>query len=377
MKLFLSHIAEEAHVARALKEHLERALDVHVFVSGADVPLGASWISSLNDAMTGAERVLVLCSPVSFDQPWILFESGGGWGKSGKVIALCHAGLSKADLPLPLSSFQGLDLDSATACETLAGDLARQLGLQIKPGFDARAMFDAIAPRIPARQKIVGIDLAHGQGKWRRGSIFDRSGLRPLRNRDEFFSRELYELSGLIVGMPLNARMDAETASAIERWVHAGGHLLLLGYELGDRHHGGNLHELSRRFGIHPNADIVGPPDFADTKPYGVPVHFDYGSETIMLTNVQTLSLEPGGVAWILVGANHVFRPSSASVDYHEGRLVQPRGMQFDRDPNAGDRAVAVDAPTGLCGDGNVAAVGTWMLTEELTNDLLEWLTDA
>ncbi len=374
MKLFLSHIAEEADIARALKEHLERALDVDVFVSGTDVPLGASWVAWLNEAMTGAERVLVLCSPLSFHQPWILFESGGGWGKSGKVITLCHAGLSKSELTLPLSSFQGLDLDSVAACRSLVSDLARQLDVQIKPEFDANAMFDAIAPRPPQRTKIIGIDLAHGQSRWQRGSIFDRPALWTLRSRDDFSSRDFHELGGLVVGMPFNTLMDADTTSAIERWVHAGGHLLLLGFELGDRHHGGNLHELSRRFGIHPNADIVGPPDFSGTKPYGTPVQFDYG-DGLALINVQTLSVEPGGWPLIRVGKNHVFRPTSASVDYREGRLVQPRGAEFDRDKNAGSAAVAVEAPRGLCGDGAMMAVGTWMFDDVFWTDLFAWLT--
>jgi len=376
VKLFLSHIAEEAAIAIALKAELEKALPVSVFVSSAEFRPGQPWYMQLDDAMRGAKLVLVLCSPVSVQQPWILFESGAGWGKSGEVIPICHAGMRTEDLSLPLKNFEGVDLDSPAACRQLVRGLASQFHLEVRPEFDPQAMFDAVAPPLPQRQNIVGIDVAHGQSKWGRGSIFERSGVRLLRKRDDLLSRDLYELSGLIVGMPFNPLMDADVASAIERWVHAGGRLLLLGYELGDRHHGGNLNELSRRFGIHGNTDIVGPADFRGTKPYNKPVKCVYVQEKlepVELTNVQTLSVEPGGVEWLRAGPNHVFRPSFNSVEYREGRLLQPSGASFDREVDA-SRAVSVTAPRGLCGDGRVHAVGTWMLSAEYTETLLRWL---
>jgi hypothetical protein len=62
---------------------------------------------------------------------------------------------------------------------------------------------------------------------------------------------------GLVVGNPWRTKITREAISVVVEWVRAGGRLLLLGFELGDRHHGGNLAELSRFFGIDPRSDIA------------------------------------------------------------------------------------------------------------------------
>ena len=176
----------------------------------------------------------------------------------------------------------------------------------------------------------------------------------------------------------------------------AGGRLLLLGFELGDRHHDGNLEDLARHFGIHPAADIVGPRSHGPTKPYDVPVDFQVADgephpltqnlSTIRLSNVQTIRVEPGGTEWLRVGKNVVYRPTRSSVVYRQGTLTQPRSQEFDQNVEAGWLPVAVEAPSGLCGDGAVHAMGTWDLLRRpnarhnednlrLLERLLDWLS--
>src|SRR5215207_6930668 len=114
------------------------------------------------------------------------------------------------------------------------------------------------------------------------------------------------ELSGLIIGSPFRAAMSAHCVTEIAEWVHGGGRLLLLGYELGDRHHNANLGALAQHFGFHPMPDIVGPPpgsggELAE-KPYGRRIALDPAAADphdftrdiadLRLANLQTVMLE-------------------------------------------------------------------------------------
>lgn len=404
-KLFISHIAEEAGVAAAVKAQLERAFeDVTVFVSSVDVDLGEPWLNSLLTAMDGSCAVLVLCSPWSTDRRWINFEAGGGFGNKSRVIPICYDGMTQEQLPYPLTMFQGLDLDDRDSCEKLVRALMDKLHLRLSGAFDADAMCQAFVPVLPERKPLIGIDLAHGQAEWPndgRPSVFGlpetlpgekRWSFRKLRNREALLTAKLHELSGLIVGMPFRKQMDGEVATALERWVFGGGRMLLLGYELGDRHHEGNLHELSRRFGIHPMADIVGPVAFAGRKPYDESVTFKpqddpphplvAGLASIQMQRVQTLYVEPGGREVLNTGPEHyVFRPMEG-VEYRGGKLVDLRGkMTFGRFTSR--NAIAVEAPKDLCGKGAAVAIGTWELfdeagdTREFLGRLFYWLANT
>lgn len=386
MKAFLSHISEEAQLARVIKENLEKALPrAEVFVSAVDVHLGDAWLKEIDQALSNAKAVLVLCSHSSTRRPWVNFESGGGWSRGLPVIPICHGGIKKEELPYPLSIFQGIDLDNSKSCEELANRLGSLLGIQVKKNFDFSKMVESLKVQPAERCHEVGIVLTHGQAEWERGekSVFELPKalphsvkgnwrFRPLTKTQELLSAKLSELSGLILGNPWRRKMEQEVISTLVEWVQGGGRLLLLGYELGDRHHGGNLGELSRNFGIHPCANIVGPPDYRLGKPYEVPVDFKVpegephtftaGLSTIRLANVQTVWVEPGGIEWLRVGDNVVYRPTRSSVEYHQGTLTQPRGTEFERNEHANWLPVGVEAPPGLCGRGAVQAVGTWDL---------------
>jgi hypothetical protein len=166
--------------------------------------------------------------------------------------------------------------------------------------------------------------------------------------------------------------MEAETISAIVEWVKSGGRLLLLGFELGDRHHNGNLAELSHHFGIDPASDIVGPREYGDRKPYNVTVDFSPSEAdehpftkrltSIRLTNVQTVRVDPGGIEWLQVGSNIVYRPRRDSVRYHGGTMTAPGGAAFESRSDVGWMPIAVEAPHGLCGAGSVHMIGSWDL---------------
>ncbi|WP_163988867.1 toll/interleukin-1 receptor domain-containing protein [Pyxidicoccus caerfyrddinensis] len=415
MSIFVSHIAEEAHVARNLKEQLERTIPgAKVFVSSG-LTKGLPWLAAVEHALRKARVVLVLCSPRSVARSWVNFESGAGWSRKARVIPICHDGLRLEDLPLPLNMFQGVDLGSDNAHEDLDGlirDMAESLRLPAAPRFDPRKMLQALVQQPAQHTAGIGIVLNHQQDQWDRTqcSPFEfpdslppklrgRWPIKPLRRHADLLSARLHELSGLILGAPWRSQMDPRTITALVRWVHGGGRLLMLGYELGDRHHGGNLGELAVHFGIHLETDIVGPQNTDATKPYGARVDFAPGRaerhfltedlKKLWLANVQTLRVDPGGTEWLRVGNNIVCRPKHDSVKYEQGTLTQPGGQSFDLNRNAGWLPVGVEAPAGLCGRGCVLALGTWEIVgkhgafwkhadnRELLFRLLDWLSRA
>lgn len=339
------------------------------------------------------------------------FESGAGWARDLPVIPVCHGDIRKDDLPYPLRIFQGINLDDAQACEALARRLAGKLKVEVAEGFDFNGMAKRLEMQPPAPASTIGIVLAHGQSEWdspTNNSIFEFPGalpkdlsgkwsFSPLRYDEDLLSGDLRTLSGIILGNPWRRRMSPEVITDLHEWVMKGGRLLMLGFELGDRHHDGNLGELARRFGVYPAADIVGRQDFGPGKPYNDPVFFDVadadrhpltaGLISIRLSNVQTMGVEPGGAEWLRVGRNVVYRPTRGSVVYRNGTLTQPGPQEYDR-RQAGWMPVAVEAPAGLCGRGAVLAIGTWQLPAHpadadhpdnllLLERLLDWLSGA
>jgi hypothetical protein len=402
MRTFLSHVSEEAIEAQALKKVLEAAIPgSEVFVSASDIHLGEAWLREIDEALAGAKVILALCSPNSVRRPWLNFESGSGWSRRLKVVPICHKGMVQDQLPDPLGIFQAVELKDAGSCRRLVEQLAAALGGSVAEGFDPAEMLRALRVESPARSNEVGIVLCHRQGEWQKGgrSVFSLPESLPEEIRNEWSFRQileerellspnLHKLSGLILANPWRARMRPETIAAFVDWVRSGGRLLLLGFELGDRHHDGNLAVLSHHFGIDPAGDIVGPAGQGSGKPYRKPVDFNpaeadehpftSGLTTIRLVNVQTVRVDPGGVEWLRVGSNVVYRPQRDIVSYHDGTLTTPGGSAFEINESASWLPVAVEAPGGLCGEGGVHMIGTWDIlgrNQELGDDNPELLT--
>jgi len=386
MNLFLSHISGESSEARALKTSLESALPgLEVFVSAVDIHIGQQWMDEINKAMKKAKAILVLCSPQSIRRPWINFESGSGWARKMPVIPMCFKGLTKEQLPDPLRIFQGIELRDDDSFSNLVKLLSLKLNIKIAGDFKPEKIVESLETKPVSRTSEIGIVLTHRQKEWETSgqtlfNLFSKkpaeiSGdwkLNPISNKNIFLSEELNKLSGLIFASPWKSKLEPEIIAATVEWVKKGGRLLLLGFELGDRHHEANLAELSHHFGISPAIDIVGPPDFGQGKPYNTIIDFEpsvaeqhpftINLNKIQLTNVQPLRVEPGGTEWLRVGRNMVYQPKRESVEYYNGVMTAPGGNAFNINKNGGWLAVAVEAPEGLCGRGGVQMVGTWDL---------------
>jgi hypothetical protein len=409
--VFISHVSAEAPVAEALKSWLEQALPgVTAFASSVDIALGAAWLGQIEKSLDSADAVLVLCSRWSVARPWVNFESGAGWGRGKPVVPLCHGSMKAENLPDLFQSLQGQNIQNAWDCRGLIERMGRELDCAPRTGIDYDEMAAALRPKPPPRQSLIALDLSHGQEDWPRPpdeqrppadqSIFGylqspaAGRIYPLTSVRHFGSKPFWEASGLILAHPLNTKIGSDIVDIIIQWVFGGGRLLLLGYEFGDVHHGGNLCDVANQFGIQLHTDIVGPPGFEGSKPYDAPVRyvvseadrhpFTGGLSEITLTNTQTLSVCPGGTEWLRLGSkNVVYRPRPDTVDYVNFRLIQRFGQHCVPVPHTEGLPVAVEAPPGLCGNGKVCAIGTWQIRNQhaetgiLFHRLLEWLADV
>jgi predicted transcriptional regulator len=144
MKVFVSHIREEASLAIVLKEWIESSFvgQCEVFVSSDsdDIPAGSKWLDQIDQALEQASALIVLCSPASLSRPWINFETGCAWIKRVPIIPVCHSGAKKGSLPPPISMFQALELDQEEFVPNLLASLAKHLSFSKVPRIDERAM---------------------------------------------------------------------------------------------------------------------------------------------------------------------------------------------------------------------------------------------
>jgi len=145
MTIFISHIHEEASIAEVIKNAIEASFgeQLKVFTSGDpnDVPAGVNWLDQLQASLGSASAVLVLCSKVSRDRPWVNFETGYARIKGGiPVIPICHSGLSKSDLPIQIATFQALNVSDSDFVFRLINGLAVCLRLSAVPHIDEEAI---------------------------------------------------------------------------------------------------------------------------------------------------------------------------------------------------------------------------------------------
>jgi len=64
----------------------------------------------VQQALQDAKAVIVLCSHASIQRPWVQFELGAAWSRQVPIIPICHSGMRAADLPMPLSRKEAVEL---------------------------------------------------------------------------------------------------------------------------------------------------------------------------------------------------------------------------------------------------------------------------
>ncbi len=125
-----------------------------------DIPAGSKWLDQIDSALGDSKVFITMCSPNSIIRPWINFETGCAWIKQTPIIPICHSGLSKSNLPQPLSMFQALDLEEEAFSGLLFGALGKHLGVSKLPriAFDEmlaelKHALSQIRGKVPASQE--------------------------------------------------------------------------------------------------------------------------------------------------------------------------------------------------------------------------------
>ncbi|MFA7059446.1 MAG: HAD hydrolase-like protein [Pedobacter sp.] len=118
MKIFLSHAVADKELATKIKELIQAASMglVDVWMSSAIdglKPGDILWLE-VHENLTKSDKILTLLTPNSLGRDWLLYESGYVAGKKESPVIPLLFGLTKTQLPLPLSAYviyNGDDLD--------------------------------------------------------------------------------------------------------------------------------------------------------------------------------------------------------------------------------------------------------------------------
>jgi len=133
ISIFISHIHEEAAIAKTLKQWLEASFPGHIsaFVSSdyEDLPLGKRWLAEIEAAMDRSRLLITLISPASFERMWIHLEAGWALGREVEVLPICHSGRSVGQLPRPYSDWSGVDIEADDFAGRLLEAFKSRLGL--------------------------------------------------------------------------------------------------------------------------------------------------------------------------------------------------------------------------------------------------------
>jgi hypothetical protein len=227
----------------------------------------------------------------------------------------------------------------------------------------------------PAQGKLgILVDRSHGQQNWQLPFVGGRADrvlqlsnlppssakwdLRAIDQKTQIDADQLKVWRGLIFAIPHNMPIDEATRAQLVRWVRQGGRLVLLGFELGVRHHRTNLNELAGDFGLRFNSDIVAAKDHQPPEnPYEKPIDFGgiasqhplfQGVNSLRLRNLCTLTVEPGADILLTLGEHSIGWLQTGVPLYQRCRM------------GAGDRSSAGGAyRPGQCAcDRNMAVVG-------------------
>jgi hypothetical protein len=147
VKVFISHIAEEAALAALLKMSIDRDFlgKVEVFVSSdtESILAGENWLTSIDQALKHASLELILCSRTSVKRPWINFEAGAGWMRGIPIIPICHSGLTPRGLPMPLTVLQAIPANDPAGLQRMYTAIARAHGSRVP-----QVPFEALAAEV-------------------------------------------------------------------------------------------------------------------------------------------------------------------------------------------------------------------------------------
>jgi TIR domain len=154
-QIFISHTNEESDFAESLQVWIRDILDnyVELFVSsdnGVSIPLGSEWPKMVKESLEKTSIVIVLVSYRSIDRKWIYFEAGAGYVRDIPVIPICIGGITKEELPAPLSLLQAIELPNKINEKALLNKIIDVSNLALPRSFSK--VIDMHRLKFPKRQ---------------------------------------------------------------------------------------------------------------------------------------------------------------------------------------------------------------------------------
>lgn len=145
--IFISHIVEEKELALQLRDIVNRSflglIDLFISSDEESIPVGRRWLDSITQALNECVVEVVICSPNSVGRPWINFEAGAGWIRDVPVVPLCHSGMRRDELPVPLNMLQAANAVDPLDLERIFAVFAEAIGAA-KPSIDFTEFVDRV-----------------------------------------------------------------------------------------------------------------------------------------------------------------------------------------------------------------------------------------
>lgn len=154
-QIFISHTKNESDFAISLQDWIREILDdfIDVFVSsdnGVSIPLGSEWPKRIKESLENSNLVLVLVSHQSIDRKWIYFEAGAGYVREIPVIPICIGGITKEELPTPLSLLQAIEVPNSINESVLLNKIIEASDLGLPKSF--KKVINSHRLKLPARE---------------------------------------------------------------------------------------------------------------------------------------------------------------------------------------------------------------------------------
>lgn len=150
-RVFLSHSARDAEIARNLKvkivEATRNAVDVFVSDDPASIAPGLDWLPRLREAIQQTDVMWVLMTGHAERSSWVSFEAGYAQASGKDVVPLLVPGYPRVRLRPPFALKQWIAIERPADVSAISGDLSKRFALDVPPftPADAYAIFGAAA----------------------------------------------------------------------------------------------------------------------------------------------------------------------------------------------------------------------------------------
>ncbi len=125
-QVFVSYAEADRELALQIADDLRDA-GVRVFEASESIRLGTRWLDEIEDALRTVRALVAVCSPDSISKPWLLFESGGAWGRDIPVVPALSDDSLRPRLPAGLSAFQAHSIATEPVRRKFVRELADSL----------------------------------------------------------------------------------------------------------------------------------------------------------------------------------------------------------------------------------------------------------